>query len=717
MRTLCITVILLILNAYNLLFCEVNSEITQKFFNTEMNSDLAIVTYVGNNIQERATRAFIKSVRDLAGSYKNCPIYIVLTDEENFPCESLKGENVILLPQEMGKEFNDYPLAVKSYVAAQVEKITAAKVRTLAWFDPATLLLDSPNELDLNNNYSVAVRPVSLVNTIGITPGSEPNDYWAPIYEEFNLDYNDLPAYKTVVDEQPIQPYFNCEIFSVNPSLGIFTEWAKLLTNFLNDEEYQKNVCNTPLRRLFLHQAVLSGIIMKKVSPEKIKSLSIKSGYPFNQHDQLAEEKKIKSLNELSAVIFDYTWDRNARWADKIPIEEPLKDWLTETYADYLRLGGNLYRSESQCNSYLVTTNDGSVLIDPAGAGDVPEYFQKIIEKHPVKAILLTHAHRDHWNNMDVWRTDPSIPIIANRNFPKYNEYWGRLSQFFARRGAIWGGRPIPDKSEIEPLNPVVPTITFADEYTYEQGGFTFKMVHTPGETPDHTTIYIPELEAVFVGDNYYQWFINNATLRGTLTRPVLGYINALDLALSYEPEYFLPGHSSPVVSKNVIKETVTNFRDAIQYLHDETIKGINEGKEVYTLMREIKLPEKYQIGEYFGKAEWTIRGIYHENIGWFDENPSSMYAIPASSVYKDLVELAGGADAVAKFAQKYIDEKEYVKVLHITDAALEAEPENKSVLEIRLTALKALLNGPYNYIERIWLNHGIKSIEEIIRH
>ena len=91
MRTSCITVILLILNAYNLLLCEVNSEITQKFVNTEMNSDLAIVTYVGNNIQERATRAFIKSVRDLAGSYKNCPIYIVLTDEENFQCESLKG--------------------------------------------------------------------------------------------------------------------------------------------------------------------------------------------------------------------------------------------------------------------------------------------------------------------------------------------------------------------------------------------------------------------------------------------------------------------------------------------------------------------------------------------------------------------------------------------------------------------------------------------------
>jgi len=683
----------------------------------ETNS-FAVVTYASDNVQERSTRVFIKSVRERSGKYSDSKIYVVLGDHENFPCESLKGENVILLSLEMDSKFKDYPLAIKAFAAAQVEQLVKDEVTTLAWFDPATLVLNSLDEPDLENKYAISIRPVSLLNTIGITPGSEPNHYWKPIYDELGLNYNDVPTIETVVDEKPVQAYYNCEIFSVDPRLGIFTKWAEVLTKLLTDENYQKNVCNTFLRRLFLHQAVLSGVIDSKVSPDKIKPLSIKTGYPFGQHGKLSDAKKVNTLNELSAIIFDYQWDRNPQWAEIIPAEEPLKDWLTETYIDYLKLADNLYRIEwgAACNSFLVTTNDGSVLIDPAGATAVPQYFKRILEKHPLKAVLLTHAHKDHWDNMDVWQLGADVPVIANREFMKYIEYHNRLAPFFERRGAIWGGRQLPDPADAKDWNPPIPTTTFIDEYTYELGGYHFKMTHTPGETPDHSTIYVPELNAVFVGDNYYEYFINNATLRGTSTRPMLGYIDALTLAMSYNPEYFLPGHGAPVISKNIIKETVGNLLDALQYINDETIKGINEGKDVYTLMQEIKVPDEYNIAPYFGKVEWTIRGIYHENIGWFDESPSSMYSTPASEIYPDLVKLAGGADAVIKIAEKYLDENENLKALQLTDAALAAEPDNKSVIEIRLKALQSLLNGPYNYIERIWLDYGIKEAEILLK-
>jgi len=298
---------------------------------------MAIVTYVSNNIQERSTRAFIRSVRDLGGKYQDSKIYIVLADPVNFPGDSLKGTNVILLPLEMDPEFMKYPLAIKAFVAAQVEETVKDEAASLAWFDPATLVLNSLDELDLENGYGVAIRPVSLVNTIGIAPGSEPNDYWAPIYKELGLNFKNVPAYETVVDEKPIQPYFNCEIFSVDPSLGIFSEWAKVMTKFLRNEKYQKNVCNTFLRKLFLHQAILSGVIVSKVNPENIKPLSIKTGYPFGQHERLSAQKQVASLNTLSAIIFDYQWEENPKWLGKIPSHAPLKNWLIETYKDYLR--------------------------------------------------------------------------------------------------------------------------------------------------------------------------------------------------------------------------------------------------------------------------------------------------------------------------------------------------------------------------------------------
>jgi len=674
---------------------------------------LAVVTFVNDNIQERSARILIQSIRKYAGQYKDSKIYIILGDHENFPCTSLAGKNVFILPLDMDPGLRTIPLAYKAFAAAQVEKIVKDEVSTVAWFDPSTLVLNPLDELDLKNKYNVSIRPVSLQNTIGIDPGIEPNDYWAPIYNELGLDYKKVPAYETVVDEKPIQAYFNCEVFSVNPRLGIFKQWAEVLTKFIKDADYQNNVCNTFLRQLFLHQAVLSAVIISKVSPKDIKPLSIKTGYPFGQHEQLADKKKEKKLNSLSAVIMDYRWDRNGSWMKKIPVKGKLKEELADIYLDYCRLADNLYRIEGQCNSYLITTPDGSVLIDPAGAADAPQYFKQILEKHPLKAVLLTHAHQDHWDKMEVWQTDADIPIIAQREFNSYNEYRARLEEFYARRGAVYRRQPMPDTTFVPSFNPVKPTITFIDDYTYELGGFHFKMVHTPGETPDHTTIYIPELNAVFMGDNYYEYFINNATLRGTSTRPVLGYIKALDLALSYGPQFFLMGHGKPIVTKNKIKETVTNFRDALSYLNNETIKGINEGKDVYTLMNEIKIPDKYGLRPYFGEVPWTIRGIYHENIGWFDENPASIYSVPASSIYKDLAETAG-IDKLVKKAGSLFENKKYVKVLHITDIISSADPENKAVNEIRLKALEALKAGTYNYQKRVWLDHAIRTVREL---
>ena len=376
-------------------------------------------------------------------------------------------------------------------------------------------------------------------------------------------------------------------------------------------------------------------------------------------------------------------------------------------------LTDHLYRIEGSCNSYLVTTPGGSVLIDPAGAAAAPQYFKHLLTRYPLKAILLTHAHRDHWDHMEIWRSDETIPLIAQRNFLTYNKYWKRLAPFFARRGAVWGRQPLPDPAKTEAFNPVVPSVTFADEHTLELGGFHFNMIHTSGETPDQTFIWIPELEAAFVGDNYYAWFINNATLRGTLPRPISGYLHTLDLAISRGSRLLLPGHGTPVVSKGAVRETVTNLRDALKYIYDETIKGINQGKDVHTLMREIKVPDRHKIRPYYGKVEWTVRGIYHGHIGWFDENPASMYGEPASGIHADLTELAG-AEAIITRAEKYLQEKRYVKVLHLMDVILNAQPSHREANQTRLKALRALRAGTFNYIERIWLDYGIRVSEEM---
>ncbi len=620
----------------------------------------------------------------------------------------------MVLPLEMERAFLDYPLALKAFAAAQVEKKVADTVATLVWLDPGVMVLNSLADLDLDGKFTAAVRPVTLANTIAMPPQSEPDDYWKPIYEETGLDFKALPVLETIADEVKIQPYYNCEVFSFNPGLGIAGEWARLLGRFLKDENYQKTACTTFLKRLFLHQAVLSAVISSRAKPDRIKALPLASGYPFNQHEKLSASKKAASLNDLSVAIFDYAWDRIPGWMEKVAIREPLKGWLFDTYLDYLKLDDNLYRIEGSSNSYLVVTNDGSVLIDPAGAAAAPQFFRKVLAAHPLKAILLTHAHQDHSDDIEKWKTDPGIPVIAQRQYREYFQYQAEFAEFFARRNAIWSGKPLAAPPPVGNESRGEPTVFFADAYDFVCGGFHFKMIHTPGETPDHTTIWIPELAAVFVGDNYYEYFINNSTFRGTMIRPMRGYIHALDRALAFAPENFLMGHGAPIIGRQRIQKKAGDFRAALQYIYDETVKGINAGKDVFTLMREIKLPEKLSIPQYFGKVEWTVRGIWQEYVGWFDENPATMYETPISSVFGDLTELAG-KDKIIKKAEEYFDKKEYVKVLHLTEAVLHFDPKHKAANEVRIKALKSLQAGSRNFIEGIWLKHGIRSAADRI--
>jgi hypothetical protein len=301
-----------------------------------------LMTYASNDVQVRSVRALIKSVRERGGRYAGCGICVVLGDPERTPGEALKGANVELLPLATGRAFLDYPLAIKAFAAAEVEKLVKGEAGTLAWLDPGALVLNSLDALDLEGKHDAALRPVSLVNNIGLPPGAEPDAYWAPIYEANRLDYPAVPTLRTIVDETDIQPYFNCEVYSVDPALGMCAEWASQLAKLLKDGEYQRAACATFTRKLFLHQAVLSGVVASRVKQARLKPLPITSGYPFNQHARLSLSKRVAALNDLSVIIFDEAWERDSAWMDRIPVREPLKSWLLETYREFLSRAGRV---------------------------------------------------------------------------------------------------------------------------------------------------------------------------------------------------------------------------------------------------------------------------------------------------------------------------------------------------------------------------------------
>jgi alkyl sulfatase BDS1-like metallo-beta-lactamase superfamily hydrolase len=230
----------------------------------------------------------------------------------------------------------------------------------------------------------------------------------------------------------------------------------------------------------------------------------------------------------------------------------------------------------------------------------------------------------------------------------------------------------------------------------------------------------MPESKTAFIGDNYDgaglpepKSFPNIYALRGTKPRWALDWISSIDKVLSLKPEVLLMGHGEPIVGNQEITRRLTRFRDAIQYVHDETVKGMNAGKDVYTLMQEIKLPASYDLTEAFGKVSWSVRGIYDGYAGWFDTNPSTMYDLPPSSVYPDLVRLAGGPDPVTKLALEKFNAGNPVEALHLTDVVLAFDAKNVAALNVRLKVLNALQERSENYNESGWLEFGIKKTKE----
>src|SRR5205823_14559605 len=131
-----------------------------------------------------------------------------------------------------------------------------------------------------------------------------------------------------------------------------------------------------------------------------------------------------------------------------------------------------------------------------------------------------------------------------------------------------------------------------------------------------------------------------------------------------------------PIRGKDEVRRRLTQYRDAIQFVHDATVKGMNDGKDAFTLMREIRMPANLDVGESYGKLTWSIRGIYEGYAGWFDGNPSTMFETPALSVLPDLVNLAGGPDRVAELALQRVKAGQFVESLHLTGAALSADPK-----------------------------------------
>ena len=116
--------------------------------------------------------------------------------------------------------------------------------------------------------------------------------------------------------------------------------------------------------------------------------------------------------------------------------------------------------------------------------------------------------------------------------------------------------------------------------------------------------------KALMPGDNIYKTFPNLYTIRGTTHRDVKGWIDSIDHMKTFEPEYLFPSHTKPILGKQTIQDAMNVYRDAIQYIHDQTIRLMNQGLYPDEIADIIKLPEEIADSPYLYEFYGTVDGL-----------------------------------------------------------------------------------------------------------
>ena len=321
-------------------------------------------------------------------------------------------------------------------------------------------------------------------------------------------------------------------------------------------------------------------------------------------------------------------------------------------------------------NTILIQTPEGNVVVDVSISPEAAKLVKAALHDvapGPTLAIIYTHSHADHIGGASVWAEEGTQIWATDAFFPHLIKQYGSFRGAEVRRSQLQfgddlgadalpcsalGARPSIENALTTGVRK--PTHTFSGSISIEIGGLELELVEAHGETHDHLFVWIPSLDTLLPGDNYYSAFPNLYTIRGTSPRPVQAWIKSLDQMRRFDPEHLVPSHTGPISGRDKVRSTLRNYRDAIQSIRNQVVRGANQLQTPDELVEHIKLPEHLMedpaLHELYGQVDWSIRAIFSNELGWFDGRVEKLYP-PDNALAREL-EMMGGADAVLQSAR-----------------------------------------------------------------
>ncbi len=392
-----------------------------------------------------------------------------------------------------------------------------------------------------------------------------------------------------------------------------------------------------------------------------------------------------------------------------------LADHTAEFKQEVIRMAEGFYVAVGYgiANSILIEGKDGTVIIDTLESAEaakaVKRAFDKITTK-PLKTIIYTHFHPDHTFGTGVFTEGKKIDIIAHeKTLRELDQMLSLTQEVTYQRGMRMFGTFLP-KHEFENAG-IGPFLLFNDKTTFSYlrpnrtfpgermrltaAGVEMELIHAPGETDDQIVVWLPEKKILVAADNYYKSFPNLYTIRGQKYRDPVAWAQSLEKMRALRAEIMIPCHTRPVSGADRINETLADYRDAIQYVHDQTIRWINRGLLPDEIVERVKLPphlaSKPYLREYYGTVAWSVKNICNGYLGWFSGNATDLNPLTLRERAEGMAQLAGGRKALLEHAEDALKKKNHQWVLVLADAYLALEPGAERAVKIKVEALRAL--------------------------
>ncbi|WP_026941982.1 MBL fold metallo-hydrolase [Hellea balneolensis] len=376
-------------------------------------------------------------------------------------------------------------------------------------------------------------------------------------------------------------------------------------------------------------------------------------------------------------------------------------------------------------NAHLITTSGKDVLFDTGLATQVPKQMNVLneaVSNLELSHIIVSHSHADHSGGTKFWQEE-GIEIVAHAEFEEEQRYLKELEPYFWHRNrTLFPFMPEePPNIGLIATGGVIPTrrIYNGQPYKFSQGGVDFEVHALPGaEGADNIVLWLPQKKILFSGDFFgplFPQFPNIFTMRGEKIRKPVEYVNSLKTIIALDPDMIVPSHKDPITDKAVIESGLLKIRDATKYVHDKTVEGMNAGKTVEQLMREIELPANLALTQEHGKVSWAVKSIWEYYATWFHfDKTTELYAVPQSEIYKDITTWMG--DEIPALADQYVKANAPEKALHLIQMLLHHDPNNISALSVQKQALQQILERAEattnNSYEIYWLKYRIRDAQ-----